>query len=77
MEIKDVEKFFADISDEELTEKWGKYNCYSENTSSPTLTEFVEHWNNYYCYKIDLTEIQIKNQILIKETESNFGFFLN
>jgi hypothetical protein len=43
MDKNSIDKFFNSLSDEELKEKWNKYNKHSEQENSVTISEFIEN----------------------------------
>jgi hypothetical protein len=43
MDKDSIDKFLDSLSDEELKEKWNKYNKHSEQENSVTISEFIEN----------------------------------
>ena len=43
MDVKNIDKFLDSLSDEELKEKWNKYEQCSEQENSVTISEFIEN----------------------------------
>jgi hypothetical protein len=53
MDKDSIDKFFDSLSDEELKEKWNKYNKHSEQENSVTISEFIENIK----HKTELEEV--------------------
>jgi hypothetical protein len=43
MDKDSIDKFFDSLSDDELKEKWNKYNKHSEQENSVTISEFIKN----------------------------------
>lgn len=81
MDKKSIDKFFESYSKDVLKSKWEKYDKYSENENSVTVSELLNvwdfHYENTFVFKEPHSDDAGLNQkIDIKESEITFGLFL-
>ena len=71
-----IDKFFENISDDILKEKWEKYSHYSRLENKVKVSELLENWNHYYenTFSLDDFENEIST-INIDKSEQCFGLF--
>ena len=77
MDKKTIDQFFDSLSEDVLKEKWNKYDKYSEQENSVTVSELLDVWdvcyeNTFVYSKPDLLDT---NNILKEESEISFGLF--
>ena len=49
MDKKTIDEFFDSLSEDVLKEKWNKYDKYSKQENSVTISELLDVWN--VCYE--------------------------
>lgn len=81
MDKKSIDNFFESYSKDVLKSKWEKYDKYSENKNSVTVSELINVWDFYYentfVFKDpEPDEIGLIQKIDITESEITFGLFL-
>lgn len=74
----EIDNFLDSLTDDELIQKWEKYEKYSERGTT-TVTELLNHWSVHYknTFVLDPCIPKELDQIKIKKSESNFGLFFN
>lgn len=77
MDKKTIDQFFDSLSEDVLKEKWNKYDKYSKQENSVTISELLDVWdvcyeNTFVYSKPDLLDA---NNILKEESEISFGLF--
>ena len=77
MDKKTIDQFFDSLSEDVLKEKWNKYDNYSKQENSVTISELLDVWdvcyeNTFVYSKPDLLDT---NNILKEESEISFGLF--
>ena len=77
MDKKTIDQFFDSLSEDVLKEKWNKYDKYSKQENSVTISELLDVWdacyeNTFVYSKPDLLDT---NNIIKEEYEISFGLF--
>lgn len=77
MDKKTIDQFFDSLSEDVLKEKWNKYDKYSKQENSVTISELLDVWkvcyeNTFVYSKPDLLDT---NNILKEESGISFGLF--
>lgn len=77
MDKKTIDQFFDSLSEDVLKEKWNKYDKYSEQENSVTISELLNVWNACYenTFVYSKPDIIDTNNILKEEFEISFGLF--
>ncbi|WP_312762509.1 hypothetical protein [Epilithonimonas sp.] len=72
-----IDKFFDNISDDVLKEKWTKYDFYSQMENKVKISELLEAWNHHYenTFSLDDAENEIIPNVNIDKSEQSFGLF--
>lgn len=70
-----IDRFFDNISEEVLKEKWNKYAMYSEKENSVKVSELLESWNHYYenTFTIEEIDLDLNQNVNIEKSEQCFG----
>ena len=77
MDKKTIDQFFDSLSEDVLKEKWNKYDKYSKQEISVTISELLDVWNVCYenTFVYSKPDIIDTNTILKEESEISFGLF--
>lgn len=77
MDKKTIDQFFDSLSEDVLKEKWNKYDKYSEQENSVTVSELLDVWDVCYenTFVYSKPDLLATNNILKEESEISFGLF--
>lgn len=80
MDKKSIDKFFESYSKDVLKSKWEKYDKYSANKNSVTVSELINVWDFYYDNTFVFKDPRPNDNDLLqkidfKESEVTFGLF--
>lgn len=77
MDKKTIDQFFDSLSEDVLKEKWNKYDEYSKQENSVTISELLNVWNVCYenTFVYSKPDIIDTDNILKEESEISFGLF--
>jgi hypothetical protein len=72
MDVKNIDKFLDSLSDDELKEKWNKYNKHSEQENSVTISEFIENIKQETLKELYFKNNPDKKQVVEKRVNAFF-----